>query len=229
MAEHLVVQTPEGAPGQLILLFHGVGSTPQAMVPLARQLADQFPAAAIVAVAAPDPHDAAGAGAGRQWFSVRGITEENRAGRIAAAMPRFVETVGALQRDTGTTPAQTALIGFSQGAIMALESTQTPAPPLAGRVVSLAGRFAHLPQRVPPETTLHFIHGKDDPVIDYRHTVDAAEQLVRLGGDLTADVLPGLGHTVAPEMTELLLRRLTTHVPRRLWEQAMRDATAGGL
>ena len=226
MSENLIVQMPADAPGQLFLLFHGVGSTPHSLLALGRRLAESFPGAAVVSVAAPDRSDTGGPD-GRQWFSVRGITEENRAERVTATMPRYVETVRALQRDTGTSAAQTALIGFSQGGIMALESTQVDAA-LAGRVVSLAGRFARLPEKAPAETTLHFIHGRRDAVISYEHTVKAAEHLVALGGDLTADVVPGLGHVVDEGVGELLLKRLTTHVPKRLWELAMREAGGPG-
>lgn len=226
MSEHLVVQLPEGAPGQLFLLFHGVGSTPESLVSLGERLADEFPSAAVISVRAPDPSDL---GAGYQWFPVAGITEDNRAGRIAAAMPRFVDSVRGFQQATGTTAAQTALVGFSQGAIMALAATQLPGAVLAGRVISLAGRFAGLPTVAPVETTLHMIHGRRDAVVAHEHSVAAAERLIVLGGDVTADVIAGLGHAVDLEVVDLLVHRLQTHVPKRLWEQAMvADAAAGG-
>ena len=57
--------------------------------------------------------------------------------------------------ETGVGPAKTTLLGFSQGAIMALESTQQPVP-LAGRVVAIAGRFSapneHDPSTAPNVT-----------------------------------------------------------------------------
>jgi phospholipase/carboxylesterase len=220
MRNPIKLQIPEGTPEQLILLFHGVGSTPESMVPIGSRLASQFPKAAVISVPSPDPCDA---GTGHQWFSVRGITDDNRAERIAAVMPRFVECIRGLQRATRTTPAQTALIGFSQGAIMALEATQLDEH-LAGRVVSLAGRFAKAPERAPESTTLHFIHGKSDPVIPYAHAVSAAERLIKLGADVTADVIPFLAHAVSPEVVELLVERLTGYLPKRTWQIAMQSA-----
>lgn len=220
MSEPLIVQMPDGAPAQLILLFHGVGSTPQNMAPLGQRLATEFAQAAIVAIASPDACDS---GAGGQWFSVRGITEENRVPRIAATMPRFVASVRDWQQRTGASAAQTALVGFSQGAIMALEATQLDET-LAGRVVAFSGRFASPPERAPAATTLHFIHGKSDAVIAYAHTVSAAERLIRLGADVTADVIPFLGHAISDDAADLLIERLTTHIPKRTWEQAMQGA-----
>jgi phospholipase/carboxylesterase len=222
MSDSLIVARPEGQALQLMLLFHGVGATAQDLVPLGRVLAEAFPAAFIVSVAAPWPCDFGG---GRQWFSVQGIDEANRHERIDAAMPAFVETVARWQKEAGVGMDAVALIGFSQGGIMALESTRDR-PAIAGRVVSIAGRFASLPETANADTTLHLFHGKADPVIPYGFTVEAAQHLVRIGADITADVIPHVGHQVDPAIAELLIERLRGHLPKRTWEAAMRAARA---
>ena len=219
MNESLIIQAPDTAPAQLFLLFHGVGADARDLVPLGEFLAEEFPQALIVSVIG---SEAADLGFGRQWFSIRDITEDNRPSRVAAALPAFLDVIRHWQAESGVSPAGTALIGFSQGAIMALAS-MTESNPLAGRVVAIAGRFASLPERISSEQTLHLIHGKADPVIPYTHSLAAAEHLIELGGDLTADVLPFVGHEINPEVVELLLKRLKTYVPKRLWEAAMRD------
>jgi phospholipase/carboxylesterase len=222
MNNALVIQMPDGPAQQLMLLFHGVGATPEHMEPLARHLAGAFPQAAVVCIPGPDEFDL-GQGAGRQWFSVRAIDENNRAARVAEAMPGFVETVKQWREQTGASLDATALIGFSQGAIMALESTQV-GEPLAGRVVGLSGRFANLPALVPGSTTLHLIHGKADATIPYVHTIAAAERLIELGGDVTADVIPFLDHRVNDEVATLLVERLRGYLPQRKWREAMQAA-----
>jgi phospholipase/carboxylesterase len=216
MAEHVLVQNPAGGAKQLMLLFHGVGATAQDLLPLGARLAQAFPEAYIVSVQAPYPSDL---GQGFQWFSVRDITEENRPARVAEVLPQFVALVEDLQRQTGVGPEATALFGFSQGGIMALEASQLPQH-LAGRIVALAGRFAQLPQTPHALTTLHMLHGKEDAVIHYGYTVTAAQHLVNLGADVTADVLPFVGHSVSDDMLDLLVERLQGHVPKRLWDAA---------
>lgn len=218
MHPSVVVQRPAGPPAQLFLLFHGFGTDEHDMVPLGRLLAADFPNALIVSVGAVQPSDA---GQGRQWFALRDLTDENRVARVAAAMPAFLEAIRAWQADSGVEVAATALVGFSQGAIMALESTSVETP-VAGRVIAVAGRFAALPTRAPAATTLHLIHGKADSVVPYRHTIAAAERIIGLGGDATADVLPFVGHLIDDEIVALMLERLTGYVPRRLWDEAMR-------
>ena len=222
MSESIIVSRPEGQAEQLMLLFHGVGSTAQDLVPLGRVLAAEFPAAFVVSIAAPLPADA---GSGRQWFSVMGISEENRPARVEAALPTFVETVAHWQEEAGVGIDAVALIGFSQGAIMALESTRDQ-PAIAGRVVSIAGRFAALPSAPNPGTTLHMFHGKADPVIPYGFTVEAAQHLVALGADITADVIPHVGHQINDDIAELVIERLRGHLPKRTWEAALKAAKA---
>lgn len=223
MSESIIVARPEGQALQLMLLFHGVGADAPDLVPLGRVLAAEFPAAFIVSVAAPWPSDGGG---GRQWFPVQGIDEANRPARVDAAMPAFVATVARWQQEAGVELDAVALIGFSQGGIMALESTRDR-PAIAGRVVSIAGRFARLPEAANPDTTLHMFHGKVDPVIPYGFTVEAAQHLVRIGADVTADVIPHVGHQVDQAIADLLIERLRGHLPRRTWEAAMRAARGG--
>jgi phospholipase/carboxylesterase len=222
MSESIIVARPEGQARQLMLLFHGVGSTALDLVPLGRVLAAEFPDAFIVSVAAPAP---SGTGGGREWFPVLGISEENRPERIEAAMPAFLATVSHWQNEAGVDTDAVALIGFSQGGIMALESTRDQ-PAVAGRVVSIAGRFATLPTEANAATTLHMFHGKLDPVIPYGFTVEAAQHLVRLGADVTADVIPHVGHQINDDIAELLIERLRGHLPKRTWEAAMKAARA---
>ena len=104
---------------------------------------------------------------------------------------------------------------------MALESSRAR-DALAGRVVSIAGRFAALPEQATAGTTLHLLHGKNDSVIPYAHTVAAAERLVALGADVTADVIPFVGHEINDEIATLLVERLKGYLPQRRWKEALK-------
>jgi len=199
----VVVQSPAQA-RHLFLLFHGVGATPQDLVPLGGRLAREFPDAAIASIPGADRSDLGG---GFQWFSVSGVTEENRPARVAATLDRFVQAVRDWQQRTGVGPEATTLIGFSQGAIMSLAAAQSPQPP-AARVVSLSGRYSELPRAAPQGVRLHFIHGSADPVIPVSHAQQAARQLETLGAAVTLDVVPGLPHGIDRTAEDLLVQRL---------------------
>jgi len=219
MPEALVIARPHGQAQQLMLLFHGAGTTAANMAPLGAVLASEFPAACIVSVPAP----LAAGEAGREWYSHDGLTEENLAGRVAAALPAFVETVAHWQRETGVGTDAIALVGFAEGGVMALESTRAGTP-IAGRVVAIGARFARLPEHPNDGTTLHLFHGKQDPVVPYGFTVQAAEHLVAIGADVTADVIPFIGRQINDDVAALMIERLRGHLPRRTWAAAMRAA-----
>ena len=215
----LVLQQPTESE-QLILLFHGIAAQPADIAPLGTILAQGFPNAAIIAVAAPYSSDAGNA---YQWFSVQGITEDSRVDRVDEVMDEFVGAVRHWQELTRTSADQTALIGFSQGAIMLLEAIVHMSD-LAGRAFSLSGRFARLPEQMGNRTTVHLIHGKEDPVIHYENAVHAAYRLRSLGVDVTAEIIPFLGHTIDQNVAERVLHLLKNHLPQRIWDEVSQAA-----
>lgn len=218
---------PAGQPQQLMVLLHGVGADADNLTPLARVLRAHFPQAAVLVPQGFEPFDSAPAG--RQWFSIAGVTEHNRAARVAGALPRLITWIHAAQQRLGTSPAATALIGFSQGSIMALEAVAHE-DGLAGRVLAFSGRYARLPEQAPQQTTIHFLHGADDQVLPVSHAREAFEHLSALpGGDATLDIASGVGHELHAALVEQALHRLTHHIPLRTWQAALGSAPAGGI
>lgn len=165
-----------------VIFLHGVGSSGAAMRPLAQALGCDdaaFPDG-------PAPFDL---GPGRQWFSVRGITEDNRPARIADALPAFRALILGLGD-----PRDSILIGFSQGAIMALHAVADGLPVRA--VCALSGRLAGpVPERAswPPITLLH---GDADTVIPARMAVATEAWLREAGAAPELRLFDGLGHGV---------------------------------
>ena len=202
----------------LFVLLHGVGGGPEDLLPLAQALRAAFPAAAVLAPAGFEPFD--GAPQGRQWFSASGVSEENRIERVAQAMPALVAYIRAAQVRFGLQQPNTALAGFSQGAIMALEAVQKHAD-LAGRVLTFSGRYAQLPKVAPQFTTIHLLHGEADPVMRVEHAQAAQLQLAQAHGDVTIDIASQIGHALHPILIEHAIVRLQTCIPLRIWEEAL--------
>lgn len=196
----IVVHRPGSAPTALVLMFHGVGATADDLVPLGRLIAEQEQGALVVSVQAPWPSDF---GSGRHWFSVAGVTDADRPARVAAAMPAFVDIVRHWQAQARLAAAQTVLVGFSQGAIMSLASTQHG--PLSHRVIALAGRFSPPPRSAPAPVAIHLLHGLQDAVIPASCSQDAHAQWTALGGRATLDTFEGLGHGIDMRVAERVL------------------------
>lgn len=215
--DHFIVQSPATPAQQLLLLFHGVGDNPVAMGEIGSWFAPLFPDALIVSIGGAE---ACGPAPGRQWFSVQGVTEENRQQRVDAIMPTFIATVRYWQQQSGVSPQATALIGFSQGAIMALESVKAE-PGLASRVIAFNGRYATLPQEANTKTTVHLIHGGEDRVIDLAWAVAGQEALMAAGGDVTLDIVEDLGHAIDDRSMQFALDHLRYTVPKHYFDEAL--------
>ncbi len=213
---------PEAMPvKQLFILLHGVGSKPSDLVPLANYLKEVFPGAAFLLPEGPHPFD--GGGNGRQWFSINSVTDENRVARVNEVMPDLHALVKQAQDRFSVLQSDTALIGFSQGAIMALEFGIAHDGGV-GRVLAFSGRFARLPDKAPELTTLHLLHGQSDPVIPVAYAEAAIARLKELGGDATLDIAPSVGHEINAALADHAIRRLQTHIPLRSWKKAMDGA-----
>ena len=189
-----------------MLLFHGVASSAQDLAPLGEALAEAHPGNAVVSVQAPYPSQL---GRGQEWFSVIDVTEENRPSRIAQVMPLFLQTIRHWQNVIGVDAEHTVLVGFSQGTIMSLESTQTPRIDCGKDHCHGAGRFAQPVRQAPADMQIHLIHGDRDGVILPQWSSHALREIEALGGTATLDQLPGLGHGIDGRAMERMIHYLT--------------------
>jgi phospholipase/carboxylesterase len=188
----------------LIILLHGVGQDPAAMAPLGERIAAELPGAHIAAIPAARPYDLGASGF--QWFSVDGITEDKRPGRIREALPVFVETIRAIQRSHGVGPERTVLAGFSQGAIVALAGCVETW--LAHHVLAIAGRFAPLPERWDARTAVSLVHGTMDGTVPAEHSRRACARLAELGADVELDLVPRAVHLLSPAILDAAVNAL---------------------
>ena len=182
----------------LVILLHGVGSNGANLATLADAWRHALPN---VEFEAPDAPFFLGHGPGRQWFSVNGVTAANRPERVAAARAAFDKTLGDIIAAHGLTgqPERIALVGFSQGSIMALDALASGRWPVAA-VVAFSGRLASPQPLTPAESTrVLLIHGDADPVMPVSESIRAATVLQALGIDAKSHILPGVGHTISSE------------------------------
>ena len=183
-----------GSADLLFLLFPGVNDNAAGMTALAQRLSAEYPQSAVLCVDA-----------------------------TPQALPAFVAVVRQLQSRFSMGWERTALFGFAAGATMALDAVQLE-PNLAGRVLAFSGCHSALPEHAPEDTTVHFFHGLNDRTVPYQPSVGAARRLMALGGDVTADVLPGIGHELHADLIAKAVGQLRTFLPKKVWRQAAAEA-----
>lgn len=182
----------------LIILLHGVGSAGQNMMALADAWRPPLPDCVFTA---PDAPFAFEHGPGRQWFSIAGVTDENRPQRIALARPAFDQVIRTELERHGFEDRldRIVLVGFSQGSMMLFDAVASGRWPVAAGV-AFAGRLGSPPPFEPAHgTRLLLVHGAADNVVPATEMAQARAALHAYGLDVETRLFPGLGHTISPD------------------------------
>ena len=180
-----------------MVMVHGRGATAESILELAQEFG--HPELAYVAPQA----------AGYQWYpySFLAPMPQNEPG-LSSGLARLGEVLALLESE-GVPPERTVLLGFSQGACLALEFTARNARRYGG-VVGLSGGLIG-PPGTPREYeggfagTPVFLGCSDrDPHIPRERVDETAEVLREMGAEVTERIYPGMGHTVNEDEVELV-------------------------
>lgn len=204
------------APRRLLVFLHGAGSRPEVFAPIAVSWQLKFPGATAAILQGLQPSPSC---QGLDWFDARGIAAE-RAERVDRATRAVAGRLSALQQSAQVGADQTVLVGFSQGATVALELARA-CPELASIVVSYAGRLAtpiRSEERV--RATIHLIHGELDTLVPAVHAKQALRGLRAIGADVTLDITADGTHSIGQDMiilgtTRVLQTVFRGRAPRR--------------
>jgi phospholipase/carboxylesterase len=193
---------------QLVVFLHGYGADGNDLIELGQHWRAILPDAAFVA---PHAHErCAGAPMGRQWFALstaRGVDDarsaDDRLRGAEAAKPVIDEFLDEELAKYGLDESRLALVGFSQGAMMALHvGLRRKRAPAA--IVGFSGLLVG-PERLaearardvrgnPPPILL--IHGDQDPMIPVDAMFIAAEQLAAANLPTQYHLSMGVGHGI---------------------------------
>ena len=117
--------------------------------------------------------------------------------------------------EEGLTPAALALLGFSQGAMMALQVAPRRAQAMAG-VVAISGRLL-APEALAKEALVKppvlLVHGDQDAVVPFEDMDLAGTALVAAGFETYGHVMQGAGHGIAPDGLGVALQFLKERLP----------------
>jgi predicted esterase len=187
----------------LLVWIHGRGGTPEKFEAWWRE----FPAPLEIAL----PQGFAPSGSGWSWFDwPPGVSEEDLVAAVSAAETRLWQGI------TDTAHGRKVIVaGFSQGAILAyLMAARHPdtvlyAFPIAGLLPTTL-----LPSGHAPRAPVYAMHGTTDDVIpaDYGRATVAAFKKDGAAAELLE--LPGVGHTLTPEIRAALVTRVRALIER---------------
>jgi phospholipase/carboxylesterase len=186
-----------GRPKQIVLLLHGYGSNGADLISLAPHWQQALPDALFLAPNAPQR---GAVGAGYQWWPLTALTPLALAAGANSAAPAVDAFIDRKLTQYCLEDANLALVGFSQGTMMALHVGLRRKAKVAGilgysGMLTGAADLGHQKITKPPVV---LIHGSADPVVPVSALHAAEHALRRLGIEVTTHISPGLGHSVDP-------------------------------
>ncbi len=211
---------PKSGPArQLIVFLHGYGADGNDLIEIGRAWQGLLPQAAFVSPHAPEP--CGQAPVGRQWFALTFRDPNERWAGANRAAPILNAFLDAELKRRNLPPSALALVGFSQGTMMALHvGLRRAAGPFA--IVGYSGLLVTpadgKPEAMAPEITSRppvlLIHGDQDDLIPPQALFHASSGLAALGVPVEWHISHGIGHGIDQEGLrhggEFLARRVST-------------------
>jgi phospholipase/carboxylesterase len=188
-----------GKPAKLVILAHGYGSNGQDLMGLAPFFSRELPDAVFVSPNAPDP--VPGYAGGYQWFPLTRLDPPATLAGVRAAGPVLDRFIDAELLRYGLPASACALVGFSQGTMMALHVGLRRAEPL-GAILGFSGHLAG-PELLPTEARSRppvcLIHGDQDDVIPAGSMLAAVHGMADARIPSMWKISRGAGHTIAED------------------------------
>lgn len=197
---------PASKASHAVLLVHGRGGAPEDMLQLAARLA--LPEVAWLALEAP----------GRTWWPESFLAPLARNGPGLSAGLDALAAVNAEVREAGVAPERTLVLGFSQGACLALEYGARSGAARGGVVAFSGGLIGTADLEEAPRDALHGHAGKAfdydvslegvpvflgcherDPHIPLERVRESERVFTGLGANVSTEIYPGTGHGVVEE------------------------------
>ena len=195
------LEPASGRARQLVVFLHGYGADGGDLISIGREWAAALPDAAFAAPGAPEPCEHMPSG--RQWFRLTDRNPHERWSGACAAAPSLDAFLDAELAARGLTDDDLALVGFSQGAMMALHvGRRRPRPPAAilaysGVLVGPEKLAEAVAGRTPDELPAIFlVHGSHDDVIPAEALFASVNALAAGGAPCQWRLCMGLAHGI---------------------------------
>jgi phospholipase/carboxylesterase len=188
---------PVGRPAKSLVIFlHGYGADGNDLIDIGRLWAAEMPDTAFVSPHAPEPCEEAPMG--RQWFPLSRIDPAKLRDGVVGAAPILNAFIDAELARHKLTEDRLALVGFSQGTMLALHVAPRRMRQIAG-VVGYSGLIPgpeYLASELRQRPPVLLVHGDQDPLIPSLALFAATRVLTDVGIAVEWHVEPGLAHSI---------------------------------
>jgi len=188
------------APDSVVLFLHGLGDSGSGgLLEIGRIWQHTLPNTEFLCPDAPFAFDMAPPDfGGRQWFSLREFTQQTVEEGVKNAAPILNDYIDEILTARNLKPGRLALVGFSQGTMMALHVALRRAEPIAA-VIGYSGMLAfaeNLKAEKKSSPPLLLVHGTADEVVPFA-AMGAAESVLKAAGiSVQTLACPRMGHSI---------------------------------
>jgi len=195
--------TSGGPAQQLVVLLHGYGADGEDLIGLAPYIARLLPNAVFLAPNAPER--CAMQPMGFQWWGIQSFSHAERLAGAECCAPILNDFIDTELERYGLAESQLALVGFSQGTMMALHVGLRRPRQLAG-IVGYSGALV-APERLPDEIRskppVLLVHGDRDELLPPDSTLEAVQGLSLAGVTVEWHLSRGVAHAIAQDGLDL--------------------------
>jgi phospholipase/carboxylesterase len=193
-----------GQTKRLVVFLHGYGADGNDLIDIGRAWQPMLPDTAFVSPHAPNP--CGQSPMGREWFPLTFRNPDERWNGCNTAVPGLDRFLDAELTRRNLLPSALALVGFSQGTMLALHAglRRSVAP---AAIVGYSGIFV-LPNEAVPEVVageikskppVLLIHGDQDELIPPQALLQGAQDLAALEVPVQWHISQGVGHGIDQE------------------------------
>jgi phospholipase/carboxylesterase len=196
---------PSGEARQLVVFLHGYGADGNDLIEIGRAWQRYLPRAAFASPNAPEP--CGEAPVGRQWFPLTFRDPDERWRGVNKAAPVLTQFLDAELARHKLPPSALALVGFSQGTMMALHVGLRRATAPAA-IVGYSGILVTPAQEadldafessITSRPPVLLVHGDRDELIPVQALFQGAQGLAALDLSVEWHLSAGLGHGIDQE------------------------------
>ena len=190
-------------PEKLVIFLHGYGSHKDDLIELAQYFTEALPNAHFISPNAPE--DCEGGFGGYQWFSLQSMYTDKIFEDIQKANQILNSFIDEQLERLNLQNKDLILIGFSQGATMAMHAGLRREESIAG-IISFSGKIGDtaetLEQNLESKTKILLTHGTSDTVLPYESSIEAERILHQLDIPFESFTATEMDHSINQECIE---------------------------
>jgi phospholipase/carboxylesterase len=178
-----------------VILLHGYGASGNDLIGLGEAWQAYLPDTLFIAPNGIEPWEGSH-GQGYQWFSLSDFTFDTLWRGIELALPSVHHYIDKILAYYDLKESQLALVGFSQGAMLALAASLSRPRSLAA-VISYSGVLVYPDaQPITAASPVLLVHGDQDEVVPFSSLKASEDALKKRGVPVTGVICQNIGHGI---------------------------------